>query len=111
MSSSETPRASESRSQSDPQSQPTNGTRKKGRYANIEEMFAGSTPEEVEQQTAQYRNLLNEAEGTSLISDMKEADNIETKGDLANRTFKDIRTAVKSGEALFRTSMLIKRAW
>jgi len=108
MSSSGIPRASGSRSQSDPRSQPTNGTRKKGRYANIEEMFAGSTPEEVEQQTAQYRNLLNEAEGTSLISDMKEADNIETKGDLANRTFKDIRTAVKSGEALFRTSMSIE---
>jgi len=67
MSSSEIPRASGSRSQSDPQSQPANGTRKKGRYANIEEMFAGSTPEEVEQQTAQYRNLLNEAEGPFLF--------------------------------------------
>lgn len=38
---------------------------------------------------------------------MDVADDIETKGDLANRTFKDIRTAVKSGEALFRTSTLI----
>jgi len=35
------------------------------------------------------------------------ADDKETKGDLANRTFKDIRTAVKSGEALFRTSTSI----
>jgi hypothetical protein len=67
MSSSEVPRASRSGSQSDPPSQTMNGTRKKGRYANIEEMFAGSTPEEVERQTAQYRSLLNEAEGMSFI--------------------------------------------
>jgi len=44
-----------------------NGTRKKGRYANIEEMFAGSTPEEVARQTAQYRSLLNEAEGVYIL--------------------------------------------
>jgi hypothetical protein len=67
MSSSEIPRASGSGSQSDPPSQTMNGTRKKGRYANIEEMFAGSTPEEVEMQTAQYRSLLNEAEGMSIL--------------------------------------------
>jgi hypothetical protein len=36
------------------------------------------------------------------------ADDSETKGDLANKTFKDIRSAVKSGEALFKTSMLIR---
>jgi hypothetical protein len=66
MSSSEVPRASGSGSQSDSQSRTNNGTRKKGRYANIEEMFAGSTPEEVERQTAQYRSLLNEAEGKSI---------------------------------------------
>jgi hypothetical protein len=39
---------------------------------------------------------------------MSIADNIETKGDLANKTFKDIRSAVKSGEALFKTSMSIR---
>jgi hypothetical protein len=39
---------------------------------------------------------------------MSVADNIETKGDLANKTFKDIRSAVKSGEALFKTSMSIR---
>jgi hypothetical protein len=85
-----------------------NGTRKRGRYANIEEMFAGSTPEEVEMQTAQYRTLLNEAEGMSILSAMNLADELETKGDLANKTFKDLRTAVKSGEALFKTSMSIR---
>jgi hypothetical protein len=85
-----------------------NGTRKRGRYANIEEMFAGSTPEEVEMQTAQYRTLLNEAEGMSFQRDVNAADRTETKGDLANKTFKDLRTAVKSGEALFKTSMSIK---
>jgi hypothetical protein len=71
MSSSEVPRASGSGSQSDSQSRTNNGTRKKGRYANIEEMFAGSTPEEVERQTAQYRSLLNEAEGMSIIRSMR----------------------------------------
>jgi hypothetical protein len=41
-----------------------NGGKKKKRYANLEELFAGSTPEEVERQTSQYRQLLNKAEGT-----------------------------------------------
>lgn len=35
------------------------------------------------------------------------ADGTETKGDLANRSFKDIRAAVRSGEALFKTSTSI----
>jgi len=39
-----------------------------------------------------------------LILRSQEADNAETKMDLANRSFKDIGNAVKSGEALFRTS-------
>jgi len=85
-----------------------NGTRKKGRYANIEELFAGSTPEEVEMQTAQYRSLLNEAEGMLIRRSLNKADSKETKGDLANKTFKDIRSAVKSGEALFKTSTSIR---
>jgi len=67
MSSAEMPRASGSRSRSRSPSQTMNGTRKKGRYANIEEMFAGSTPEEVARQTAQYRSLLNEAEGVYIL--------------------------------------------
>lgn len=65
MSSEEEPRASGSGSGSAPQSQTINGTKKKGRYANIQDLFAGSTPEEVEQQTAQYRDLLSAAEGMS----------------------------------------------
>ena len=32
------------------------------------------------------------------------AEHIETKGDLANKRFRDIRSAVKSGEALLMTS-------
>jgi len=37
---------------------------------------------------------------------MSVAEYIETKGDLANKSFRDIRSAVKSGEALFKTSKL-----
>ena len=39
---------------------------------------------------------------------MSVAEYIETKGDLANKSFRDIRSAVKSGEALFKTSTSIR---
>jgi len=65
MSSPEEPRASGSRSRRDVQSQVLNAGKKRGRYENMEDLFAGSTPEEIEKQTAQYRDLLSRAEGMS----------------------------------------------
>jgi hypothetical protein len=40
-----------------------NGGKKRARYSNLAELFEGSTPEEVERQTKEYRTLLNAAEG------------------------------------------------
>lgn len=77
----------------------------------MEEMFVGSTPEEVERQTTQYRDLLTQAEGpfSWKARVVRIADDVETKTDLANRSFKDIRSAVLSGEALFKTSMCFSK--